>query len=746
MSKTATLFLFTLFVTPICLAERITLSLDGTWDLADSISATQVPVQFSHKGPVPGLVHSATPAFPDVDQFDSREHVVNLVRRGELPDSAIVNNAGVPHQNRNYFWYRTSFTPAVRKDVAILKINKAQFGTAVWVNGQFIGEHLPCFSAAYMNITSAIRWSSPNELIIRVGAHPGVLPANVSAGTDFEKLHWTPGIYDHVSLLLSGNPVLESIQVAPYISPATGIMLQAKLHNYGPAGVFDLRNIVRPWKQNESAAQASVKVSLAAGEEKTITQKIDVPGAKLWSPETPNLYIVETSSGGDNASTRFGIREFRFDTVTRRAYLNGHPYFMRGSNITLHRFFEDPLSGDLPWNNAWVRKVLITIPKQMHWNSFRFCIGPVPDDWLAIADEAGLLIQNEYFVWTGGNWFNGEYHSTLDANELITEYKEWMRDNWNHPSVVIWDANNETINPDFGAKVIPAVRSLDLSGRPWENSYNPAAGADDPVEYHPYLFSSLHENSDRPPFDMTQLEGWDDAPFRASAPTGHAEILNEYGWLWLNRDGSTTKLTNDVYPKLLGPYATTAEQRLKLNAYLLAGLTEFWRVYRHYAAVDHFVYLTGCESGGFTCDNFRDVRNLELDPYFKDYLSNAFAPLGVYINYWHPTLDAGKKHSFQVLMINDDPERTSGELTLVLEDQTGSAAAKEAARFDIPALGQMTYPIDFDVPNKSGQFILKAVAQPVSGLEHQPTVSRRWVELVDSGTEAGKVEKQATNQ
>jgi beta-galactosidase len=39
------------------------------------------------------------------------------------------------------------------------------------------------------------------------------------------------------------------------------------------------------------------------------------------------------------------MREFRFDTPTKRAYLNGRVYFLRGSNITLHRFFEDPLSG-----------------------------------------------------------------------------------------------------------------------------------------------------------------------------------------------------------------------------------------------------------------------------------------------------------------------------------------------------------------------------------------------------------------
>ena len=42
--------------------------------------------------------------------------------------------------------------------------------------------------------------------MIRVGAHPGVLPATVSAGTDFEKNRWTPGIYDSVSLALSDNP------------------------------------------------------------------------------------------------------------------------------------------------------------------------------------------------------------------------------------------------------------------------------------------------------------------------------------------------------------------------------------------------------------------------------------------------------------------------------------------------------------------------------------------------------------
>ena len=59
---------------------------------------------------------------------------------------------------------------------------------------------------------------------------------------------------------------------------------------------------------------------------------------------------------------------------------------------------------------------------------------------------------------------------------MIGEYTEWMRDSWNHPSVFMWDATNESTLPEFASKVIPAVRALDLSNRAWENSYNAPGG------------------------------------------------------------------------------------------------------------------------------------------------------------------------------------------------------------------------------------------------------------------------------
>ncbi len=129
-----------------------------------------------------------------------------------------------------------------------------------------------------------------------------------------------------------------------------------------------------------------------------------VPDAKLWTPEEPNLYVLETSTGGDSTSTRFGMREFRFDTAPPRIPERQSPISCAAPTSRCTAFSRIPQSGTLPWNESGSRKLLVDIPKQMHWNSFRFCIGPVPDKWLEIADEAGLLIQNEYFMWTGQSW------------------------------------------------------------------------------------------------------------------------------------------------------------------------------------------------------------------------------------------------------------------------------------------------------------------------------------------------------
>ena len=686
-------------------AQRTTVSLDGEWRMADGVEAGAIPRRFDRTVAVPGLANLAQPPFPDIDRFDSRELIGNLVRRGRLPKSELTDAVGVARQNRNYLWYERVFRPPEQRSRAILRVNKAQFGTAVWLNGKQAGEHIGCFTAGIFDLTGAIDWQGDNRLLIRVGAHPAAMPAWAPAGTDFEKTKWTPGIYDSVSLILSDDPAIESVQVAPHVEPPA-IVVETRIRNHGEAREFDLTQRVNEWRGPVGAAEAApMRIRLARGEERVVTQTIPIPGARLWTPDTPHLYVLITSTGGDSAETRFGVREFRFDTATRRAYLNGQVAYLRGSNITLHRFFEDPDCGGLPWREDWVRKLLVEIPKKLHWNTFRLCIGPVPDKWLDIADEAGLLIQNEFFIWTGRD----RWHEEWDTDELIRQYKEWVRDNWNHPSVVIWDASNETIAPVFAEKIIPAVRGLDLSGRPWENGYNLPAGPDDPVEDHPYLFSRL-QNPGEPGFRVQDLERSTGQKSTNSAhPTGHAALINEYGWLWLNRDGTPTLLTDNVYRRLAGERASPAE-RFEANAYYLAGLTEYWRAHRNFAGILHFVYLTGSFPGAFTSDHFTDVRTLELEPRFAEYMTHAFHPLGVYLNFWQEEIPAGEEREYAVMLINDSEGPAAGRLTLTLEGLDGKELVHAERGFEIPAGGQMTYPMRLRASAIAGPALLKAIA------------------------------------
>jgi len=708
-------------------AGRVTVSLDGTWQIAESKAADEMPAAFTHTVSVPGMANLAQPPFPDVDAFYSREHLASRIRAKIAPEEWLRQYwKGKVNQDRNYFWYRTTFRAPARRAVALLKINKAQFGTAVWLNGRKLGEYAGCFSASYFHLEPAMAWDADNTLVVRIGAHPAVLPDTYPTGSDFEKIKWTPGIYDSVSVSFCDNPVIETLQVAPRIATSE-IVVQTRLKNYGAAGVnASLAHTVKTWKDGAQVAVAPPEsVAIRSGEEKLVTQTLKIPGASLWSPESPFLYVVESSTGGDSRTTRFGMREFRFDAATKRAYLNGKVYYLRGSNITLHRFFEDPLCKDLPWNEAWVRKLLGELPRKMHWNYFRFCIGPVPDRWLDICDEVGLLIQNEFFVWTGApGWYKG-YSRTHDAGEMIRQYADWMRDNWNHPSVAVWDANNETKDAMFGETIIPAVRGLDLSHRPWENSYNPPVGPNDPVEDHPYLMISGW--SAKLNFSMTSLETMDGKPRKGALPSDkHAPLVNEYGWLWLNRDGTPTRLTEKLYPQLMGTGESTPRDRLDLYAYLLAGKTEFWRAHRQYAGIIHFVYLTCSYPGVYTADHFRDVTKLELDPAFADYMGEAFRPLGVYLNFFQPSLAAGTTRPFKIMMVNDEYRPVRGTLLLTLETRDGQTLARCERPFELPELGDASYELPLTVPDTAGPCILKATAGPSAPPGAAPTVSRRW--------------------
>ena len=703
------------------------ISLDGTWLVEEGTEPDAIPARFTHEVPVPGLVHQAKPPFPDVDHYETHEFVYTMKKYGVLPTAETCEGPGRTRQKRNYFWYAKIFRAPAIHEHATLVVNKAQFSTAVWLNGKAIGEHDGCFTAGRFDASAAMNWQGENHLVIRIGAHPGALPESAFWGSDGEKGPWTPGIYDQVSLRLANNPVIEDVQVAPRIASGE-IIVQTRLKNFGAPCETNVVQQVRTWKDNQEAS-ASVReaIKLAAGEEKTVTQTVSIPKAELWSPEQPFLYSLESSTGGDTCQTRFGMREFRFDPATHQPLLNGKVYYLRGASITLHRFFGDPACEGLPWDDAWVRKFLIDLPKKMNWNAFRICIGPAPQKWLDIADEAGLLLQYEFPIWSDrpATPSGLKRHELWHEDEICEELRQFMRDNWNHPSVAIWDASNETHWDFLRDKLVPSVRTFDLSNRPWENGYMEPGEPGDPYETHPYQFIGYVFG--KPPyFQMPNLKTVATKKPPQDWHAKHAAIINEYDWLWLHRDGTPTHLTSKVFNDLLGANASPQE-RFALSAYLLGGLTEFWRAQRQHAGVLYLAYLDGDLPHAFTCDNFLDVAKLKLEPNFEDYLSEAFKPLGVYIEFWEPSVNAGGKGSYRVTLVNDTQEPLRGTLALGWQSEKGEDIGTQSKQeFEIAAVGKSTCELALSTPTDTGSCRLVARAT-CKGNAWSPVLSRRKV-------------------
>jgi hypothetical protein len=546
--------------------------------------------------------------------------------------------------------------------------------------------------------------------VVRVGAGRESLPEGAPTGWDFEKYLYIPGIYDSVELILTGAPYIERIQTVPDIEQSK-VKVVAEIDNIDVRQSFDLHFRLREARSGRIIESGAIGIADAAGEQElTVSFEIPIKDCNLWSPEDPFLYELQLATVGDDTKTRFGMRSLKFDKESGRAVLNGKTYFMRGTNVCIYRFFEDAERGDKPWRAEWVRKLHRKF-KSMNWNSIRYCIGFPPEMWYDIADEEGFLIQDEFPI-----WLLSEAPEKPVADKIIPEYTEWMRERWNHPCVVIWDAQNESVTEETG-KALQAVRHLDLSNRPWDNGWAAPQSPEDCVEAHPYLFIKLF-NPDwgRANFtgisDMVKISGVPDLQ-EAQRKLDVPIIINEYAWLWLNRDGTTTCLTDSVYEKLLGPDSTAAE-RWQLYARYLAALTEFWRTKRECAGVLHFCGLGYSRAGdkprpegGATSDHFIDLEKLTFEPNFERYVRDAFSPVGLMIDFWAEQLDAGSKHEFEVVLINDLHEIFKGSVRLAIE-RDGKTITEKITDCRIDGLDRSVLVFEMEVPKEEGQYQLIA--------------------------------------
>ncbi len=691
--KTAYIILAVLLLASSCNKPallRTQISLNGEWEITKTESLLNVPSEFNSKAPVPGLVDMSSP------KLDNQ-------------DTAYTNSI---------YWYKRNFDlKEINSDVIVLKINKAKYHTRVYVNKEFVGENVYNFTPSLFDIKPFLKKNNQeNELIIAVGCKNN-LPDTVTHGGDFEKTKYIPGIYDDVKLIVSGYPFISNVQAVPVIKKEQlRVIAEIQTKKKGQKNhiSYMVREAVSKKLVNQGTIENSDKEDATI---QTVDFTVKLDGCQLWTPETPFLYDLELSTTGDSKTTRFGMRTFSATKDSGFFLLNDKPYYMRGTNVCIFRFFEDPDRNGLPWDSQWVTKLHNRF-KEMHWNSIRYCIGFPPERWYEIADSLGFLIQDEYPLWTGGKGGFERLLGGISSKQLAVEYQEWMRERWNHPCVVIWDAQNESVNDTTG-KAIQLARSIDLSNRPWDNGWAAPISIRDATESHPYLFTKYRRKE--PAIGGYLKELLSDSPSpRQNDPNTHSPlpngqsysnpvIVNEYGWLWLNRNGSTTTLTDNIYANVF-PQADTPEKRLDVYAKNLGILTEYWRVQRKAGGVLHFCglgYSRPEEPRGQTSDNFTDIQELTYEPHFYKYLKQAFSPVAIMVNFWEESLNQREQLTIPVHLINDtyDSVKDSVKLSIFHDDEM---VISRSLAFALKELQKEVIQFPITVPDKKGQFRMEA--------------------------------------
>ena len=714
---------------------RTTISLNGEWDF-DQTEHAFPPRKYTRKIPVPGLVHLARPKISQYEKFFKKPDGVELVEQFNFLER---------DYTPMYNWYkRKVFIDEKFKDEQLfLTIKKSQYVTRVFVNGHEVGASMECYTPMDFNITSAVKYGSDNEILIQVGDRAW-LPSEAAGGTDKEKVHYLPGIWDDVFITATGKMRVDKVLFLPSLAKGLVTVKTLVRSLYPPQMLYGdkMKDSCKiEYCVKEKTTGRIVGKKMIEGEAKRDNRtyfetSISLDNPKAWTPDSPFLYEGEVSVYDqdelvDRYSVNFGMRDFsrkgKFFT------LNGDKFYLRGSNITLQRFFEDPDCQALAWDREWVKKLMVDLPKSIDWNAMRICVGIVPDFWYDLCDEYGIVLQNEWLYWQNHGW----------DEQVRKEYTNWVWSDGNHPSIVIWDAINENWDSYIGNTLIPELKELDPT-RIWDAGYmtSDQMGTNDEMdEPHPYRALTLMHSSElndyfkNNPYNLGALhENW--VGFSSILDAGVPQLVNEYGWIWLWRDGRPSKLTLNNYNYYLGENATP-EQCRELQAYWLELETEWLRSERSVGGILAFCHLTN--NYGFTGDWFiNDIKDLEPSPAFR-WFKHCFAPSAVFIDladrrytkHLEP-LKPGSDLVFNLVGVNDLNKESSGKVLMKLLDEKGTIISTQEESIVIEPFGKRLQPCLLKLPSKVGGYLL--IAEYHEKGRAKPVLSRRYLKVGDAVT------------
>ena len=293
-------------------------------------------------------------------------------------------------------------------DTHILEFEGVYHNAEVWLNGQKAAFRPYGYTNFYVDCAPYLH-AGENELRV------------IARNADQPNSRWYSGagIYRPVQLWTArgAHITLNGVKIRTLsLDPA---VVEVRVKTTAP-GTVRLMVDDLPAMQQESDGEAVFTLTL--------------DNARLWTPETPNLYTCRVSFADDVVTETFGVRKVEWGTDG--FLLNGKRYIIQGACI----HHDNGLLGAVCDPDAVARKVRLL--KENGYNAIRSAHNPCSKALLAECDRQGMLVMDEYI----DHWY---IHKT--EHDYVDYFNEWWRQDltdmvekdYNHPCVVLYSTGNE---------------------------------------------------------------------------------------------------------------------------------------------------------------------------------------------------------------------------------------------------------------------------------------------------------------
>lgn len=313
------------------------------------------------------------------------------------------------YEGHDYEYRRTLTVPEnALADTHILEFEGVYHNAEVWLNGQKAAFRPYGYTNFYVDCAPYLH-AGENELRV------------IARNADQPNSRWYSGagIYRPVQLWTAGGAhiALNGVKIRTLsLDPA---VVEVRVKTTAP-GTVRLTVDDLPAVQQESDGEAVFALTL--------------DNARLWTPETPNLYTCRVSFADDVVTETFGVRKVEWGTDG--FLLNGKRYIIQGACI----HHDNGLLGAVCDPDAVARKVRLL--KENGYNAIRSAHNPCSKALLAECDRQGMLVMDEYI----DHWY---IHKT--EHDYVDYFNEWWRQDltdmvekdYNHPCVVLYSTGNE---------------------------------------------------------------------------------------------------------------------------------------------------------------------------------------------------------------------------------------------------------------------------------------------------------------